>query len=299
MMRQGIRFVVGTLVMLLAVGFTACKSHKKNAENQPPLIALLTDYGTSDSFVAEMKGAILTVNPNVRLLDLTHEIEPFNLMQGAYLLSQSSREFPANTIFVAVVDPGVGTSRTPIMVQTLAGKYYLAPNNGLLTLVIEREGFGKAWKIDRPGYYRQGVTSATDHGRDIFGPVAAHLADGIPTDSLGAPLTKKDIMQLPYRAPAINGPNLSGEIWHVDHYGNIITNIPASIDPNLKDGVLLRITLGKQTFSAPLVKTFADVQKGRIAVLVGSQGLFEICANQGSAAKQLSAQAGQSVLIQK
>ncbi len=299
MMRQGMRFVVVTMVMLIAVGFTACNSHKKHAENQIPLIALLTDYGLSDAFVAEMKGAILTVNPNVRLLDLTHEIEPFNLMQAAYLLSQSSAEFPANTIFVAAVDPGVGTTRSAIMVQTNAGKYYIAPNNGLLTLVMEREGFAKAWKLDRPGYYRKGVMSATDHGRDVFGPVAAHLADGVPADSIGSALTKKDVILLPYRAAAVNGPNLSGEVWHVDHYGNIITNIPASMDPNLKEGVLLRITLGKQTFSAPLVKTFADVQKGRIAVLVGSQGLLEICANQGSAGKQLSAQAGQSVLIQK
>lgn len=298
-MRNPLRHLLPLLALMLITGLTACNSHKKGTMTQEPLIALLTDYGMTDAFVAEMKGTILTTNPNVRLLDLTHEVEPFNIMQGAYLLSQSSREFPEGTIFIAGVDPGVGTQRVPLMVLTQAGKYYIGPDNGVLTLVIEREGFSKAWKLDRPGYYRHGVISSTDHGRDIFGPVAAHLAAGIPADSIGAPLTKKDLYALPYRAAAINGPNLTGEVWHIDRYGNIVTNIPASMDPNLKEGVLVRITLGKQTFSAPLVKTFADVQKGRVAVLVGSQGLLEICANQASAAKLVSAQAGLPVLIQR
>lgn len=298
-MRHPIRLSLIALLLVTVAGLVACTPHKKGELPQEPLIALLTDYGMADAFVAEMKGTILTANPHARLLDLTHEIEPYNTMQAAYLLSQSSREFPEGTIFVAVVDPGVGTQRLPIMLQTLAGKYYIAPDNGLLTLVLEREGFAKAWKLDRPGYYRQGVISSTDHGRDIFGPVAAHLAAGIPADSIGSALDKKNIVLLPYRAAAINGPNLSGEIWHIDHFGNVVTNIPASIDPGLKEGVLMRITLGKQTFSAPLVKTFADVQKGRIAVLIGSQGLLEICVNQSSAAKMIGAQVGQTVLIQR
>lgn len=287
-----------TVTTFLLLGLGACHSSKK-VTAPVPLIALLTDYGTQDSFVAEMKGSILTIDPNVRLIDLTHDVEPFNLLQGAYLLSQGAREFPEGTIFVAVVDPGVGTTRTPIMVQTQANKFYIAPDNGLLTLVIEREGFAKAWKLDRPGYYKQGSLSTTDHGRDIFGPVAAHLASGVPADSIGNALTKKDLVQLPYRAPNTNGTNLSGEIWHVDHYGNVITNIPASMDPNLKEGVLLRVTLGKQTFGAPFVKTFGDVQKGRLAVLVGSHGFLEICANQASAGKQLSVQPGTPILIQR
>lgn len=284
------------LVVALVSGLTGCTKKKETAPAQ--LIALLTDYSMADSYVAEMKGAILTINPNAQLIDLTHEIEPFNIMEAAYLLNQASREFPIRTIFVAVVDPGVGTERAPLLVLTKAGKYYIAPNNGILTLVLEREGFAKAWKLDRPGYYKSGTVSATDHGRDIFGPLAAHLSGGLQPDVLGAALIKKDVFQFPYHAAAVNGGNLTGEIWHVDHYGNVITNIPATMAPSLKDGVLMRITLGKQTFSAPLVKTFADVQKGRLAVLIGSQGLLELCVNQGSAAKMLNPQVGQSILIQ-
>ncbi len=292
----------GSLILPIAVltvlSLSGCSSSKKTAAPMEPLIALLSDYGQGDAFVAEMKGAILTVNPHVRLLDLTHEIEPFNAAQAAYLLSQASKEFPSGTIFVAVVDPGVGTAREPIMVLTKAGKYYFAPNNGLLTLVLEREPVVKAWKLDRPGYYRQGTLSTTDHGRDIFGPAAAHLALGVPPEAIGSELPEKKIILLSYHGGTINGRNLSGEVMHVDHYGNIVTNIPASIASDLKEGVLLRVNLGKQTFGAPFVKTFSDVQKGRLAILVGSQGYLEICANQASAGKAISAQAGMPILIQ-
>jgi S-adenosyl-L-methionine hydrolase (adenosine-forming) len=290
---------ISIALILIVAGLTACSPSKKAPAPVEPLIALLTDYGQDDAFVAEMKGAILTVNPRVRLIDLTHEVEPFNQTQAAYLLSQSAKEFPAGTIFVAVVDPGVGTARNPIMVQTKAGKYYIAANNGILTLVLEREPVVKAWKLDRPGYYRQGTLSTTDHGRDIFGPVAAYLASGVPADSIGSTLPEKEIVQLSYHPGTINGRNMSGEILHIDHYGNIVTNIPASIaGGELKEGILLRVNAGNKTFAAPLVKTFADVQKGRVAIIVGSQGLLEIVANQASAAKATGIQAGVPVLVQ-
>lgn len=291
-----------TLVIgiIFIVGLNGCKSSKKATEVQvEPTIALLTDYGTADVFVAEMKGAILTINPKVNIIDLTHEIESFNVTQAAYLLNQASHEFPAGVIFVAVVDPGVGTSRVPIMVLTKAAKYYVAPDNGLLTLVLEREGFAKGWKLDRPGYYKQGGISATDHGRDIFGPVAANLSTGISPDTIGSTLLQKDVFLLPYRPAAVNGQYLTGEVWHVDHYGNVVTNIPASIAPDLKEGTQLRITVNKQIFTAPLVKTFGDVQKDRLAILVGSQGFLEFCVNQGSAGKMLNVKPGSPVLIQR
>jgi S-adenosyl-L-methionine hydrolase (adenosine-forming) len=132
--------------------------------NTQPLVALITDYGSRDVYVAELKGAMYSIFPNARIVDISHEVEPFNFRQAAYLLNQASREFPKGTIFVFVIDPGVGTERSPIMVQTKENKFYIGPDNGILTLVLEREGFQKAWHLNQPEYYRKLTVSNTFHG---------------------------------------------------------------------------------------------------------------------------------------
>ena len=129
----------------------------------PPVIALFTDYGWEAPYVAQIKGVILTTNPNARILDLSHNVPAFNVAEGAYLLDQSAEEFPAGTIFVAVVDPQVGTERDPVLVETSKGKFFIGPDNGLFTQVIDHEGFSKAWKLDKPQYFRPGSTSHTFH----------------------------------------------------------------------------------------------------------------------------------------
>ena len=258
---------------------------------------LFTDYGWEDPYVAQLKGVILALNPNARLLDLTHTVAPFNVTEGAYLLDQCAEEFPAGTIFVAVVDPQVGTDRDPVLIETSKGKFFIGPDNGLFTQVIDHEGFSKAWKLDKPEYFRPGTTSYTFHGRDIFGPVAAHLSAGIDPEKLGTPI--KSLSLLPVKEPTLSGGTIAAEVLHIDRYGNVILNFRKDGDmaSKLKEGNLVKISIGKENYSGPLVKTYGDVEKGRLILLYGSAGLLEISMNQGSAAKELKVEPGTVIFL--
>jgi S-adenosylmethionine hydrolase len=264
-----------------------------------PVIALFTDFGTTDPYVAQMKGAILTIDPDARLLDLTHEVTPFDVAQGSYLLDQSAQEFPAGTIFVAVVDPEVGSDRQPLLLKTSAGKYYIGPDNGLFSRVIDREGFAAAWKLDQRAYYRAGTTSDTFQGRDIFGPVAAHLAQGTEPSRMGSPLALNALELTSMHAPEIAGGIVSVEVLHVDHYGNVILNLPNGSEAAAKFhmGNLVRISIGRESFTGPMVRTYAESEKGRLILLYGANGLLEIAMNQGSAADKLKIEPGTAILL--
>jgi hypothetical protein len=262
-----------------------------------PVIGLFTDYGWEDPYVAQLKGVILTINPNARLLDITHTVSPFNITEGAYLLDQCAEEFPAGTIFVAVVDPQVGTDRDPILLETAKGKYFVGPDNGLFTEVIAHEGFANAWILDKPEFFRDGGVSRTFHGRDIFGPVAAHLANGIDPERFGTAV--KALVLLPDKEPTFSAELITTEVLHIDRYGNVILNLPSDSDmaAKLKEGNLVKISIGRESYSAPLVKTYGEVDKGRLLLLYGSNGLLEIGMNQGSAARQLRVEPGASVFL--
>jgi S-adenosyl-L-methionine hydrolase (adenosine-forming) len=277
------------------LGSTTAASHAA----PHPVIALFTDYGWDDPYVAQLKGVIVTIDPNARLLDLTHTVTPFNVTEGAYLLDQSAEEFPAGTIFVAVIDPQVGTERDPVLVETAQEKYYVGPDNGLFTNVIDREGFSKAWKLDKPEYFRPGTISHSFHGRDIFGPIAAHLAAGMSPDRLGTAITSKSLTVLPIKDATFAAGNISVEVMHVDRYGNVVLNLDAKSEAaaKLKEGNLVKISIGKEIYSAPLVKTYGDVGKGRMILLYGGSGLLEIAVNQGSAAKQLKVEPGAVIFL--
>jgi S-adenosylmethionine hydrolase len=293
---------VASLAAMLAM--SGCNPSSNPSTGAPvstsqPVIALFTDFGTVDPYVAQMKGAILTIDPDARLLDLTHEVKPFDVAQGAYLLDQSAEEFPAGTIFVAVVDPEVGSDRAPILLKTDAGKFYVGPDNGLFSRVVDREGFAAAWKLDQRAYYRAGGDSNTFHGRDIFGPVAAHLAQGTDPARMGSVLKQSDLELAPSHAPAIAGGIISAEVLNVDHYGNVILNLPNGGDAaaRLHLGNLVKITIGDDNFSGPLVRTYAEGDKGRLILLYGANGLLEISMNQGSAAQKLKVDPGTILLL--
>jgi S-adenosylmethionine hydrolase len=262
-----------------------------------PVIALFTDYGWEDPYVAQLKGVILTVDPAARILDLTHTVPAFNVAEGAYLLDQSAQEFPAGTIFVAVVDPQVGTDRDPVLVETKDNKFFVGPDNGLFTEIIDSEGFARAWKLDKPEYFRPGATSSTFHGRDIFAPVAAHLAAGVDPEKMGTPV--KELMMLPIKDPSFASGTISVQVLHIDHFGNIVLNLKAGseVAGKLKDGNLVKIAIGKESYSGPLVKTYGDGEKGRLILLFGSNGLLEISMNQGSAVKQLKVEPGTVIFL--
>jgi S-adenosylmethionine hydrolase len=210
-----------------------------------PVIGLFTDYGWDDPYVSQLKGVILTINPDARILDLTHSAAPFNITEGAYLLDKCSEEFPAGTIFVAVVDPGVGTDRDPVLLETGKDKFFIGPDNGLFTRVLAREGFLRAWTLDKPELFRSGDTSRTFHGRDIFAPIAAHLAAGLDPDRLGTPL--KTLVLLPDQEPSFSGGLIFAEVIHIDRFGNVILNVPSTGDlaDKLKEGTLVKISMGK------------------------------------------------------
>jgi S-adenosylmethionine hydrolase len=284
------------------VGFAAlvfAMSAFTSASAATPVIGLLTDYGWDDPYVAQLKGSIITVEPNAHILDLLHDVDPFDIQQGAYLLDQAAQEFPSGTIFVAVIDPEVGRERAPILLQTNQGKFYIGPDNGLFTLVLAREGFARAWKLDRPEFFRAGDVSHTFHGRDIFGPIAAHLAGGTDPERMGSPLPEKGLTLLPIKETTFAAGTISVQVLHVDRFGNVILNLPEKGDvaDKLKEGNLVKILVGHESYSGPLVRTYGEVGKGRLILLYGGSGLLEIGMNQGSAAHMLKVEPGQVIFL--
>ncbi len=189
--------------------------------NPTPAIALLTDFGLTDAYVGTMKGVMLSICPAARLIDLTHAVEPQNIRQAAYLLLTAYRYFPPQTVFLVVVDPGVGTARQPIAVETDHG-FYVAPDNGVLSYVLSQVQIRQQVILQNPAYQLP-AASQTFHGRDIFSPAAAHLANGVPITDLGPAVAR--IERLPDPLLKISAEQVCGEVLHIDHFGNVITSI--------------------------------------------------------------------------
>ncbi len=245
-----------------------------------PVITLLTDFGVADTYVGQMKGAILAIAPAATLVDLTHAVPAQDVFAGAFLLWTAVAAFPPGTVHLAVVDPGVGSSRRALAVQTQRGDRLVGPDNGLLMPAAERlGGIGSAVGLATPA-----SASATFHGRDVFAPAAARLAAGAPLRDLGRPVT--DLVEL--SLPTANEDG--GQVVHVDVYGNLITNIPA--DSLARDSV---VAVGDA--QVPLVAFYEQAQPGALLALIGSAGLLEISVRNGSAAERLGARRGTPVTL--
>ncbi len=259
----------------------------------PSCITLLTDFGLRDGFVGVMKGVILGLAPDARLVDISHTISPQNVREGAIIFNRAAPYFPEGTIHVCVVDPGVGTARRPIAAR-LGAQRFVGPDNGLLTLFYRRAQ-RENWPIeivhlDQPRYWRPEISNVF-HGRDIFAPVAAHLARGVPLASLGSPLA--DPVLLPLALPERTPDGLRGEIAHVDHFGNLATNIRAEDLAGL-DGVAVRAG-GAEVRG--LSRTFGDRAPGELVALIGSSGDLVLAVVNGSAAQRLDAKVGDPVEV--
>jgi S-adenosylmethionine hydrolase len=254
------------------------------------MITLFTDFGSRDAYVAQMKGVILGINAQVPLVDLTHEVTPFDIRQAAYLLEQATRYFPAGTITVAVIDPGVGTARRPMLLETPAGKWYVGPDNGLFTRIIGREGLAAAYELRDASYFRVPAASATFHGRDIFAPVAAHLSRGVPPERFGPPIS--DPVLLPHTRPHEADRLVCGEVIHIDHFGNVITNIGRADLGGITPGRDLDLTLGETTRRVPFCSTYGERPAGALITLINSDAAFEIAMPQGRASAALAARVG-------
>jgi hypothetical protein len=269
--------------------------HRREKDMSQPLIALFTDFGLRDVYVAQIKGVILSLNPQAHLIDLSHDVGPFDVPQAAYLLDKAVRYFPAGTLVVAVVDPGVGSARRPLLVSTRAGKFYVGPDNGLFTWVLEREGLQEAYALEQEAYFRTSRVSATFHGRDIFAPVAAHLSLGVAPACFGQRLT--EVVTLPHSQPRVAERTVTGMVLHIDHFGNIVTNVPVACLDAVRRGQDLTITISDATYTMPFCNTYADRQPGTLMGLINSNEEFELACAQGRATDLVSARVGDRVIV--
>jgi S-adenosylmethionine hydrolase len=254
-----------------------------------PIITLTTDYGTQDGFVAQMQGVILGLSPESRLVNVTHEINPFAVMQAALVLKGISRYFPPGTIHCAVVDPGVGSDRRNIALRT-GNQIFVGPDNGLFSLLLTEEIPWEAREIQNSEYIMPDP-HPTFHGRDVFAPVAAHLSLGKAFESVGNMI--QDPVRLPVSSPRISKEGVEGQVIHIDRFGNLTTNIDSRMLPNS----IKTISIAHWTISR-MSKYFNEVQAGEPVALMNSFGFLEIAVNRGNAAQDLGIGKGTRVSVQ-
>ena len=253
------------------------------------LIALLTDFGTKDGFVGSMKGVIKTINPTVDIVDITHEISSFSILEGALVLYSTYKYFPKHSIFVCVVDPGVGTERKAIVVKTL-NYFFILPDNGLITLVSREENIQDVFLIENERFLLKRV-SETFHGRDIFSPVAAYISRGIELSLLGKRIDKEELTYIDIPEPQIKENKIIGEILTFDKFGNAITNI-RNIFPNR-----VRIKFRDKTING-VVRNFMEGEKDKPNAIIGSTGFLELFLPMGNFKEKFRAKSGEKVEIE-
>jgi len=257
-----------------------------------PIITLMTDFGCRDSYVGSMKGVILSINPDIRIVDISHEISPFNIASAAYMLATYYSLFPPGTVHTAVVDPGVGGDRAPLAVS-LAGYYFILPDNGLLTMVMDAcKATPRARRIENELLIRDKV-SATFHGRDIFAPAAARIATGFPFDEIGHQIIRPQVLE--QAVASVSANTISGAVVHIDRFGNYVTNITEEHLGGF-EGPPVLVRLGAFSIMG-MSRTFSDKEKGELLAYVGSTGYLEIAVSGGSACDVVGLPAGAEVVV--
>jgi S-adenosylmethionine hydrolase len=255
------------------------------------VITLTTDFGTSDWFVGTMKGVIARIAPRCTVVDLTHDLPPGDIRGGAFALAASHRFFPKGTIHVAVIDPGVGSRRKAIAVQTANG-VFVGPDNGVLSWALAKEKLRAIHALENEVYFLQPV-SRTFHGRDIFAPIAAHMSRGVPIQKLGPAL--KDIVRLAWPEPRARRGGLEGEVVYIDRFGNAITNLEGGLLES--SGRASCEVHAKRRWNCPLKTCYQAVPPKRPVALVGSSDFLEIAVNGGSAERVLGLRIGTRVVL--
>lgn len=243
------------------------------------IITLLTDFGDRDVYVGVMKGTIAQIDPELTTIDLTHQIPPQNLLAAKFALLNAYPYFPPDTVHIVVVDPGVGSSRRSIAVKLNNG-YVVCPDNGLCSGVLDRAI--SAVELTNTNYWRVPEPSSTFHGRDIFAPVGAYLAKGVPLTNFGKAIDLASIIQLDLPEVEISRSQITGSIQYIDHFGNLITNIPAK----LLLGKSWQVQIDRQAINSG--NTYSDVPQGKAVSLIGSHGWVEIALNGGNASTELN-----------
>jgi hypothetical protein len=256
------------------------------------MITLTSDFGLKDPYVAEMKGVILTINPKATLIDITHEIEKFNIRMAAFMLASATKYFPQGTIHLAVVDPGVGTQRRAILIQTKKS-FFVGPDNGILILAAQSQGIEHIYQLTNPKLMLPQVSS-TFHGRDIFAPATAYLDKGAQPSEFGPEIN--DPINPEFTLIKRTNSSLIGEVMHIDDFGNIITNINAT-DISQNTAKIINVELPNISLKLNFGKTYAQAKPKEPIALIGSHGFLEIALNQGNAAEKFHAKAGDKIVV--
>ncbi|HVN46548.1 MAG TPA: SAM-dependent chlorinase/fluorinase [Steroidobacteraceae bacterium] len=277
-----------SVVALLLAGLLAAAPPVALANPVPkPVIVFMTDFGIVDDAVAICKGVIKTLAPDAEIIDLTHQVTPYSIAEGARLLGRTAQYYPAGTIFLSVIDPGVGTSRRSIIVKTRRGQFFVLPDNGLITRVVERDGIDGIREITNPKWRFAESSSSTFHGRDIYSPAAAHLQRGDDWTEAGPEL--KTLTRLDIPRVTTDSSGIQGEVVALDGpYGNLVTNIDGSDLAKLgyHVGDAVRVGLSGSEYSLPFVTTFGNVPVGDPLLFIDSRGLVSLAINQGNFASK-------------
>lgn len=260
-----------------------------------PIITLTTDFGLQDHYVSVMKAVILKISPSCRMIDVSHEIPPQDVMAGAWVVRNAAMLFPPGTVHLVVVDPGVGTERNPVALK-IEDQFFVGPDNGLFSLIADAFDY-QAVRLTKSKYWRE-QKSNTFHGRDVFAPVAAHLAAGVPLNDLGEPVD--ELITYRWAVPISDKDGIQGWVVHIDRFGNLITNISADLIQSLQADLGIRIYAGN-TILNNIETAFASVPDGEPVAYIGSSGTLEIAINKGNAKEMLSVEKGAqvSIIIQK
>ena len=281
------RRYVSLAALLMAISAAGCQPATSPESPAPkPPIVFMTDFGTANDAVAICKGVIISIAPEARIVDLTHQVTPFSIEDSARFLDGVTPYYPQGTVFLVVVDPGVGTTRKAVIVKTKKGQYFVLPDNGLITPIVDRDGLEGAHEITNPAWMIGDKVSSTFHGRDIFSPTAAHLAMGADWTQAGPEVT--ELVRLKPRATIIDDTGATGEVIALDDpFGSLITDIQEDDFKKLgyEFGDKVPLTIDKKQYTFPFVKTFALVPVGQPLVYIDSRQRVGIAVNQGDFSK--------------
>jgi S-adenosylmethionine hydrolase len=273
-----------TFLLLLGMGRQALTA-QTTAAQAPPTVVFMTDFGVIDDSVALCKGVMYSIAPELRIVDLTHEVTPFSILDGARFLEGATPYFPAGTVFVVVIDPGVGSTRKAVVVKSKRGQYFVLPDNGLMTLVEDRDGIEAAREITNRQWMIGAALSSTFHGRDIFSPVGARLAHGQDWTQVGPEVSVNQLIRLDVAPSRLDGRGLSGEAIATDGpFGNLVTNISGEdfLKLDYGHGQNVHLTVGKMEMNVPFVRTFSDVALKKPLLYIDSRDHVGLAVNQGS-----------------
>jgi len=277
-------------VFMLLLALTGAAWAGQPSEKYPPTIVFMTDFGVVDDSVAICRGVMYSIMPGVRIVDLTHQVTPFSIQDGARFLYGATPYYPSGAVFVVVIDAGVGSARKAIVAKSKRGQYFVLPDNGLLTLVEQRDGIEAVREITNPDWMIGGKLSSTFHGRDIFSPVGAHMARGDDWTRVGSEIAAKDLVRLALKLPKIDERGLWAEVIATDGpFGNLVTNVEADdfLKLGYRHGQEVPVTLsgkdfGEKQMKMKFVRTFSDVDRNQPLLYIDSRGHLGLAVNQNS-----------------